>query len=155
MKRPLRWVRVLVLAAAGLAALATGVWHAWRLAGWSSVEGEVVRVDRLRGAYYVAVVEYRAGGNTYRVDGPREARRSSYRAGERVAVGYPSGRPQGGRVLDFLERWHAALAAVGLGLLAAAGLAARGRPVRAPRPRRAAPEADHGASGSGRTRRCT
>jgi hypothetical protein len=122
--RLLRLLAAILVLGAGLAALGAGVMQAWQQAGLSRTEAAVVRVDRIRGAYYIAVLEYRVDGQAFRIDGPKESQKSSYLVGERVTVAYAPDRPKAGHVLRFAERWYLVLLAAGFGLLALGGLSA-------------------------------
>ena len=108
---------------AGLGTLAVALWLAYQEQALPQAEGEVIRVDRIRGPHYAPTVQYDVDGQKYQLHGPKSPGSPAYRVGERVTVWYPPGRPAEGRLRAFFEVWGWALTLGSVGsLLAIAGV---------------------------------
>jgi hypothetical protein len=127
---------VVVFLLVGVLLLAIGLWFGWSswadLAQAQRVEGKVVEMVRTespkgvgskkvqaisKGPSFAPVVEYQAGGQTFRIRGHLASSPPAYAVGDTVGVLFQADRPADGRIDSFSETWLMPLVLGGGGIV--------------------------------------
>jgi hypothetical protein len=112
------------IVAIGLVFLAIGADKAWTtyrsLPDSQRVEGKVIELQKTqgsRGTLYSPVFEYEVDKAIYRVRGKSASSSPEYKAGDKVTVVYPRGKPGDGVIDSFAELWLPSIAYAACGVL--------------------------------------